>query len=78
MKVLTLHDAVSSDSRPDELDALIQARVVSDALHRLGHTAETAAFERDLDRSEAILRRSRPDLVFNLVDRDGGSICPRR
>ncbi len=73
MKVVILHDALPPDARPDELDVLVQAECVKEALHRLGHDCTALPLGMDLERSAARLRESAPDLVFNLVESVGGT-----
>jgi D-alanine-D-alanine ligase len=68
MKVVILHDRIGEDARTDERDALVQAEAVSRALVELGHEPGTAQFSLDLRVVADELRRSRPDLVFNLVE----------
>jgi len=73
MKVVILHDALPPDARPDELDVLVQAECVKEALHRLGHACTALPLGLDLERSAAGLRESAPDPVFNLVESVGGT-----
>jgi len=68
MRVLILHDAIPENARADMLDALTQARVVSDALVQLGHQPSTAPFDWNLSDMERMLVREAPDVVFNLVE----------
>ncbi len=68
MKVLILHDEISSDARLDELDALTQAHVISEALRQLGHPSSSAPFSWNLGETRTIIERERADLVFNLVE----------
>lgn len=68
MNVLILHDRIAEDSRPDELDALQQARSVEAALRRLGHRCTTQSATLDLSALARSLRREPPDLVFNLME----------
>lgn len=71
MKVVILHDQLGPNARADELDVLVQARAVGDALQSLGHDSVTAAFSADLPALTRELRRHSPDVVFNLVE----SVC---
>ncbi len=68
VRVVILHDAVGNESRPDELDALEQARFVADALHGLGHDTTTLSADLDLELLMARLRSDQTELVFNLVE----------
>ncbi len=53
--------------RPDEQDTVIAAAAVAAALARLGHRTEVIGIGSDLDRIDALKRRS-PLAVFNLVE----------
>lgn len=68
MNVAILHDALTDDSRPDETDALVQARFVAGALAELGHESVTLPATLDLAALSACLEADRPDVVFNLVE----------
>jgi D-alanine-D-alanine ligase len=73
MKVVILHDRVTDDARPDELDVLAQIEAVSAALTTLGHVPVPVPFSLDLVRVTEDLRRRQPDVVFNLVESVEGS-----
>lgn len=68
MTVLILHDALGDASRPDEQDALVQAREVAAALESLGCAARIRAVDLNLAALAAELRSTRADVVFNLVE----------
>ncbi len=72
MRILILHDQLSTDARPDEADALVQANTVQAALARAGHSCEIAPATLALDNLVNEIRRREPDLVFNLVESLGG------
>jgi len=72
MRVLVLHSDIGANPPPDELDTLIAAQAVGEALKRLGHSATLAAFIADHDRVEQLLRDANADVVFNLVEGIGG------
>ncbi len=72
MNVVILHDDLPPTARPDELDVLVQAQAVGEALTRLGHTAGTLSCPLDLPTVAAELQRRRPDRVFNIVESVGG------
>jgi D-alanine-D-alanine ligase len=73
MKVAVLHGAVPPDARADELDVLVEAREVAEALRRIGHEPCPVTFALDLRESMARLEELRPELVFNLVESVDGS-----
>jgi D-alanine-D-alanine ligase len=68
MKVLVVHHAVDQDSSLDECDVIIQAEVVSQALHHLGHESMTVACSLNLDALCRQVKSFAPDLIFNLVE----------
>jgi D-alanine-D-alanine ligase len=64
-----LHAA--TESRPDEVDTIIAARLVAESIARLGYATEIIGLKPDLAGLEALASR-RPLLVFNLVEAVGG------
>lgn len=68
MRVLILHDVVPPDARPDESDALSQARHVADVLAALGHHPSTLPIDLNLAAAADAIRSARPNLIFNLVE----------
>jgi len=70
--VLVLHSDIGSDPPPDELDTLIAAKAVREALVTRGHCVSLAAFTVDQDRFERLLDHEQADVVFNLVEGVGG------
>jgi len=66
--VLVLHEALGADARPDELDALVQVRQVSEALERLHWKAITLEIDLNLELALERLQRNKPNCVFNLVE----------
>ncbi len=72
MRVVIVHNAVSSESAPDEQDVLVQADAVSDALRSLGHEVMILPCHLDLASIKRRLESLDPGLVFNLVESLGG------
>lgn len=72
MRVLILHNAVDATSSTLERDVLEQVQAVDGALHQLGHGTGVLPCTLDLAALDRELARSRPDLVFNLVESLGG------
>jgi D-alanine-D-alanine ligase len=68
MHVTILHQRVAGDSEPDERDVLAQLEAVREALAELGAETSTVPCTLDLRQIESELGRTRPDLVFNLVE----------
>ena len=73
MRVLIVYDHVPDDAAPDQADALVQARAISNALETLGHEWMTLGVTLDLEAARDAIARLAPDLVFNLVESLGGS-----
>ena len=68
MRVVILHNRVSAQAAPDELDVLVQVEAVGEALIALGHTVEPWGCDLDLESLAFSLSGASPDLVFNLVE----------
>lgn len=68
MNILILHDHVPVDAPPDAQDGLAQVAAVDAALRASGHAVTTRDCGLDLASLERDLLRSRPDVVFNLVE----------
>jgi len=68
MHVAVVHNDVAGTSGPDELDVLVQAKVVKEALEGLGHRANTVVCTLDLKEVRRRIEASSPDVVFNLVE----------
>lgn len=68
MRILVLHSDVATDPSPDELDTLLTAKAVVNALDERGHEIEQRAFIAEPAALDSILAEARPDIVFNLVE----------
>jgi D-alanine-D-alanine ligase len=68
-----LHQAVPPDAPPDEQDVLIAADAVARGLSVHGWRVSRCAMTQDLAATEAGLRATDADLVFNLVESLGGA-----
>lgn len=66
-RLLVVHGAMKVTERPDEADTLDQAAAVCFALRRRGFAARIVALA-DETAARAFFARTRPDLVFNLVE----------
>lgn len=66
--VLIIHNSLPPDAKPDEMDVLVQARAISDALGRLGYRTAIVPFELDVNVFKAQLDEFEPLCVFNLVE----------
>jgi len=68
MRVTVAHNAVGDNCRPDEGDVLIQADAVVQTLKQLGHVPVVLACDLNLAAVRDRLIKTRPDVVFNLVE----------
>ncbi|MBK8164918.1 MAG: D-alanine--D-alanine ligase [bacterium] len=68
MRIVILHNRVSADAAPDEMDVLVQVEAVGEALISLGHAVEPWGCDLDLESLAFSLSGASPDLVFNLVE----------
>ena len=68
MRIAVLHQPVSPDCAPDELDVLDQVHAVSASLKALGHEPCELPFALDLSALAASLHEIAPGCVFNLVE----------
>ncbi|MFW5693196.1 MAG: D-alanine--D-alanine ligase family protein, partial [Thermoguttaceae bacterium] len=62
------HNAIDADARADDLDVLVQAEAVSDALRRNGHTVDALPVSLNLADLREAVAAIRPDVAFNLVE----------
>ncbi len=79
--LLLLINAISDQPSRDELDVLVQADAVEQAVKELGHVPRRASFGLNLEPVAEIIENNPPDLVFNLVETVGGKgalihLCP--
>ena len=68
MRILVLHSDVPPDAPPDDLDTLLQAEAIEATLNALGHEASRVAFAPDPGALKSLIEKTRPELVFNLVE----------
>jgi D-alanine-D-alanine ligase len=67
-KIVILHSDVSSDAAEDELDCLIQAKAIAEALSKLKYKPALLPFSLDLNQTIKRLKTSNPLAVFNIVE----------
>ncbi len=72
-RAVVLHNAVAADAPPDERDVLAQVEAVTRALEEQGYAVVPLAVDLDLAALDRELARTRPAVVFNLVESLGGS-----
>jgi D-alanine-D-alanine ligase len=72
--ILILHEAVSTNARPDETDALTQVEFVAGELRKLARPVSVLATDLNLQATLAAITGANPACIFNLVEsinRDG-------
>jgi D-alanine-D-alanine ligase len=67
-KVVILHSDVAPDAAEDELDCLIQAEAIAQALRILGYKPVLLPFDLDLNQTIIKLKSLKPLAVFNIVE----------
>jgi D-alanine-D-alanine ligase len=73
MNIAILYADVSNEPGEDEQDVLVQVEAVRKSLLELGHEISILTMTLDLHKAEADLERTKPDLVFNLVESLAGT-----
>ncbi|EPR36127.1 D-alanine--D-alanine ligase domain protein [Alkalidesulfovibrio alkalitolerans DSM 16529] len=68
MRVALLTSRLAPDSPADDLDSLVQAEAVGEALRSLGHATVNVSADLDLSRLLAEIKAARVDAVFNLAE----------
>ena len=68
MRVALLTSRLAPDSPADDLDSLVQAEAVGEALRSLGHATVSVEADLDLSRLLAEIAAARVDAVFNLAE----------
>ena len=68
MKVAILHSELAKDAGKDELDVLEQIKLVREALNKMGAASCTVPISLDIDQALDALKKSKADVVFNLVE----------
>ncbi len=68
MRVAVLHGAITDGASKDELDVLVEAEAVTEALLGLGHDPVRVPLSLDLKAAMDLLTAVGPDIVFNLVE----------
>ncbi len=66
--IVILHSDISPDAGQDELDCLIQAQAIADALCALNYDPVLLPFELNLNNTINILHSLKPRAVFNIVE----------
>ncbi len=66
--VVILHHPVPDNATPDDMDVLVQASSVANALKGLGYKTHIKPFVLDIKKFSSLLARLKPLCVFNLVE----------
>jgi len=67
-KIVILHSEIAADAPDDELDCLVQARAIAEALSALHYEPALLPFELNLNKNIAMLQSLKPAAVFNIVE----------
>jgi D-alanine-D-alanine ligase len=67
-KIVILHSDIALDASQDELDCLIQAQAIADALCALNYDPVLLPFELNLNNTITMLHSLKPRAVFNIVE----------
>ena len=67
-KIVILHSDISPNATEDELDCLIQAEAIAEALHMLGYKTILLPFTLNLNTTIKKLQSLEPVAVFNIVE----------
>lgn len=75
-KIVILHSDVAPDASNDELDCLVQAEAIAEAVRALNYEPALLPFELNLNNTMTMLRSLKPRVVFNIVETldDKGSL----
>ena len=73
MKILIFVDEISILPTKDELDTLNEALEVKEALDKIGHITTIENFTLNLEKNLRVINKTKPDLIFNLVETLKGS-----
>jgi len=67
-KIVILHSDIPPDASDDELDCLVQAEAIAEALRTLHYDPAFLPFELNLNNTITMLQSLKPLLVFNIVE----------
>lgn len=67
-KIVILHSDISPDASQDELDCLIQAQAIAEAVRVLNYEPVLLPFELSLNHTMSMLQSLKPHVVFNIVE----------
>ncbi|MGD9211584.1 MAG: D-alanine--D-alanine ligase, partial [Desulfobacteraceae bacterium] len=73
MRIAVVHNAVGIDSNSDEMDVLVQADAITEALLRLGHDPIIMDCDLNLFDIRRKIEAAAPHLIFNLVESLAGT-----
>ena len=67
-KIVILHSDIAPDASDDELDCLVQAEAIAEALRSLHYEPVLLPFELNLNNTITMLQSLKPLVVFNIVE----------
>ncbi|MBN1470312.1 MAG: ATP-grasp domain-containing protein [Syntrophaceae bacterium] len=67
-KIVILHSNIAPDASDDELDCLVQAEAIAEALRTLNYEPVLLPFEINLNNTITMLKSLKPAAVFNIVE----------
>ncbi len=67
-KIVILHSDIAPDASDDELDCLVQAEAIAEALRALHYEPVLLPFELNLNNTITMLKSLKPLVVFNIVE----------
>ena len=71
--IIIYHTVVNKNSRPDDLDVLVEAEFVSRNLKELGYSSRNLPFICNIKRLKTEIKKIKPEFIFNLVESIGGT-----
>lgn len=72
-KIIIYHTFVDKNSRPDDLDVLVEAEFVLKNLKKLGYSSKILPFICDIKRIKSEIKKIKPEFIFNLVESINGT-----
>ncbi len=72
MKILIVYNLPIDNNKSDDLDVLTQVEAIQKSLQKLGHNTTSFGIDLNLEKFRKHLLKTKPDLVFNLVEAING------
>jgi len=71
--IIIYHTFVDKNSKPDDLDVLVEAKFVSKNLKKLGYSPKILPFICNIKNIKSKIKKINPDFIFNLVESINGT-----